>query len=45
MEADTKQLEAVEIRPKKPLYQQEIDRMVVNVGSSVLTKAALPCRY
>jgi hypothetical protein len=37
---DTHVLAAVEVRAQKPLYQQEIDRTVVHVQSSVLTKGS-----
>ena len=35
LEEDIAQLEAVEIRARKPLFEQQIDRMVVNVENSI----------
>jgi iron complex outermembrane receptor protein len=40
MEASVQQLEEVVINAEKPLYQQEIDRTVINVENSVLTKGS-----
>lgn len=40
IEEDTKQLAEVEIRAEKSLYQQDRDRTIVNVESSVLTKGS-----
>ncbi len=37
---DVKQLGELTIKGQKPLFQQEIDRMVINVESSVLTKGS-----
>ena len=40
MHEDTQQLDDVIIRAEKPLYQQAVDRTVVNVGSSVMTRGS-----
>ncbi len=40
MDEDVNQLDEVTVQAEKPLYQQEMDRMVVNVQSSVLTKGS-----
>ena len=40
MEEDTRQLEEIVIQAEKPLYQQQIDRTVINVESSVLSKGS-----
>lgn len=40
MEEDTQLLEEVVVKGERPLYQQEIDRMVINVESSILSKGS-----
>ena len=40
MEEDTQQLEEVVVHAEKPLYQQETDRTVINVESSVMTQGS-----
>lgn len=40
MNEDSKQLDEVVVRGERPLYEQQIDRTVVNVESSVMTKGS-----
>jgi hypothetical protein len=40
LEEAAQELEAVVVRGEKPLYHQEIDRTVINVESSVMTKGS-----
>jgi len=40
LKADTSQLKAIIVRGAKPLFQQQINGTVVNVGNSILTKGS-----
>jgi iron complex outermembrane receptor protein len=40
LEEDSQQLDEIVVQADRPLYQQEVDRTVVNVESSVMTKGS-----
>lgn len=40
LEEDTRLLEEVVVQGERPLYQQEIDRLVINVESSIMAKGS-----